>query len=202
MSRVLPILFNMKMVRAILDGRKSCTRRIIKPQPQGYFEVSEEPLYIYDTDGKQGKITPPYQPGDILYVRETWKQAPNGYYYYEDWQKDDIANVTKWKPSIHMPKEAARIWLKVTDVRVERLQEITRLSVQKEGIEVDPKECAGKFDFITELFLLFQKLWDSTIKKSDLDSYGWDANPYVWVIEFERCEKPKEEKGNDSGDSK
>jgi hypothetical protein len=202
MSRVLPILFNMKMVRAILDGRKSCTRRIIKPQPQGYFEVSEEPLYIYDTDGKQGKITPPYQPGDILYVRETWKQAPNGYYYYEDWQKDDIADVTKWKPSIHMPKEAARIWLKVTDVRVERLQEITRLSVQKEGIEVDPKECAGKFDFITELFLLFQKLWDSTIKKSDLDSYGWDANPYVWVIEFERCEKPKEEKGNDSGDSK
>lgn len=104
MSRVLPILFNMKMVRAILDGRKSCTRRIIKPQPQGYFEVSEEPLYIYDTDGKQGKITPPYQPGDILYVRETWKQAPNGYYYYEDWQKDDIADVTKWKPSIHMPK--------------------------------------------------------------------------------------------------
>lgn len=202
MSRVLPILFNMKMVRAILDGRKSCTRRIIKPQPQGYFEVSEEPLYIYDTDGKQGKITPPYQPGDILYVRETWKQAPNGYYYYEDWQKDDIADVTKWKPSIHMPKEAARIWLKVTDVRVERLQEITRLSVQKEGIEVDPKECAGKFDFITELFLLFQKLWDSTIKKSDLDSYGWDANPYVWVIEFERCEKPKEEKGNNSGDSK
>lgn len=202
MSRVLPILFNMKMVRAILDGRKSCTRRIIKPQPQGYFEVSEEPLYIYDTDGKQGKITPPYQPGDILYVRETWKQAPNGYYYYEDWQKDDIADVTKWKPSIHMPKEAARIWLKVTDVRVERLQEITRLSVQKEGIEVDPKECAGKFDFITELFLLFQELWDSTIKKSDLDRYGWDANPYVWVVEFERCEKPKEEKGNDSGDSK
>ena len=194
MSRLLPILFNMKMVRAILDGRKSCTRRIIKPQPQGYFEVSEEPLYIYDTDGKQGKITPPYQPGDILYVRETWKQAPNGYYYYEDWQKDDIADVTKWKPSIHMPKEAARIWLKVTDVRVERLQEITRLSVQKEGIEVDPKECAGKFDFITELFLLFQELWDSTIKKSDLDRYGWDANPYVWVVEFERCEKPKEER--------
>lgn len=202
MSRVLPILFNMKMVRAILDGRKSCTRRIIKPQPQGYFEVSEEPLYIYDTDGKQGKITPPYQPGDILYVRETWKQAPNGYYYYEDWQKDDIADVTKWKPSIHMPKEAARIWLKVTDVRVERLQDITGLSVQKEGIELDPKECASKFDFITELFLLFQKLWDSTIKKSDLDRYGWDTNPYVWVIEFERCEKPKEEKGNDSGDSK
>lgn len=188
-----PILFNTEMVRAILDGKKSCTRRLVKPQPQGYFEVSEEPLYIYDTDGKQGKITPPYQPGDILYVRETWKKAPNGYYYYEDWQKDDIADVTKWKPSIHMPKEAARIWLKVTDVRVERLQDITGLSVQKEGIEVDPKKCAGKFDFITELFLLFQRLWDSTIKKSDLDHYGWDANPWVWVIEFERCKKPKGE---------
>lgn len=95
-----PILFNTEMVRSILDGRKSCTRRIIKPQPQGCFEVSEEPLHIYDTDGKQGKITPPYQPGDILYVRETWKQAPNGYYYYEDWQRDDIADITKWKPSI------------------------------------------------------------------------------------------------------
>ncbi len=202
MSRVLPILFNMEMVRAILDCRKSCTRRIIKPQPQGYFEVSEEPLYIYDTDGKQGKITPPYQPGDILYVRETFIQAAAHIFWYKADDKPWMSKDLLWKPSIHMPKEAARIWLKVTDVRVERLQDITGLSVQKEGIEVDPNECASKFDFITELFLLFQKLWDSTIKKSDLDRYGWDTNPYVWVIEFERCEKPKEEKGNDSGDSK
>lgn len=202
MSRVLPILFNMEMVRSILDGRKSCTRRIIKPQPQGYFEVSEEPLYIYDTDGKQGKITPPYQPGDILYVRETFIQAAAHIFWYKADDKPWMSKDLLWKPSIHMPKEAARIWLKVTDVRVERLQDITGLSVQKEGIELDPKECASKFDFITELFLLFQKLWDSTIKKSDLDRYGWDTNPYVWVIEFERCEKPKEEKENDSGDSK
>lgn len=202
MSRVLPILFNMKMVRAILDCRKSCTRRIIKPQPQGYFEVSEEPLYIYDTDGKQGKITPPYQPGDILYVRETFIQAAAHIFWYKADDKPWMSKDLLWKPSIHMPKEAARIWLKVTDVRVERLQDITGLSVQKEGIEVDPNECASKFDFISELFLLFQKLWDSTIKKSDLDRYGWDTNPYVWVIEFERCEKPKEEKGNDSGNYK
>jgi hypothetical protein len=192
----------MKMVRAILDCRKSCTRRIIKPQPQGYFEVSEEPLYIYDTDGKQGKITPPYQPGDILYVRETFIQAAAHIFWYKADDKPWMSKDLLWKPSIHMPKEAARIWLKVTDVRVERLQDITGLSVQKEGIEVDPNECASKFDFISELFLLFQRLWDSTIKKSDLDRYGWDTNPYVWVIEFERCEKPKEEKGNDSGDSK
>ena len=200
MSRVLPILFNMEMVRSILDGRKSCTRRIIKPQPQGYFEVSEEPLYIYDTDGKQGKITPPYQPGDILYVRETWKQAPNGYYYYEDWQRSDIADITKWKPSIHMPKEAARIWLKVTDVRAERLQEITAESALLEGTD-KYIHLNGKFDK-NAILTLFMGIWNSTIKKSDFDRYGWDTNPYVWVIEFERFEKPKEEKGNDSGDSK
>lgn len=193
MSRVLPILFNMKMVRAILDCRKSCTRRIIKPQPQGYFEVSEEPLYIYDTDGKQGKITPPYQSGDILYVRETFIQAAAHIFWYKADDKPWMSKDLLWKPSIHMPKEAARIWLKVKDVRVEQLQDITGLSIQKEGIELDPNEYAGKFDFISELFFLFQRLWDSTIKKSDLNRYGWDANPYVWVIEFERCEKPKEE---------
>lgn len=198
MSRVLPILFNMEMVRAILDGRKSCTRRIIKPQPQGYFEVSEEPLYIYDTDGKQGKITPPYQPGDILYVRETWKQAPNGYYYYEDWQRNNIADVTKWKPSIHMPKKATRIWLKVMNVRVERLQEITDEQAKREGIQYD--ECPTGFTWKQETDMhncyttpigAMQALWNSTIKKPDLDQHGWDANPWVWVIEFERCEKPE-----------
>lgn len=175
-----PILFNTEMVRAILEGRKSCTRRLVKPEPQGYFEVNEEPLYIYDTDGNQGKITSPYQPGDILYVRETWKKAPNGYFYYEDWQRDDIADVTKWKPSIHMPKEAARIWLKVTDVRVERLQDMTD----------DDAEAEGCFDY-TSTALGFPDVWDSTIKKSDLDRYGWDANPWVWAIEYERCEKPE-----------
>lgn len=197
-----PILFNTEMVLAILEGRKSCTRRLVKPEPQGYFEVNEEPLYIYDTDGNQGKITSPYQPGDILYVRETWKKAPNGYFYYEDWQRDDIADVTKWKPSIHMPKEAARIWLKVTDVRVERLQEITEEQACVEGTDPWDEACyenngwhptfsdpdsGGDPNMIDG----FHKLWNSTIKKSDLDRYGWDANPWVWVIEFERCEKPE-----------
>ena len=207
-----PILFNTTMVRAILDGRKSCTRRIVKPQqlvgilpdkckngvPEEFLKQKKFMFKPYcdmtDIELINTAYKAPYQPGDILYVRETWKQAPNGYYYYEDWQRNDIADITKWKPSIHMPKDAARIWLKVTDVRVERLQEITGLSIQKEGIEVDPKKCVSEFDFITELVLLFQGLWDSTIKKSDLDRYGWDANPYVFVIEFERCEKPKEER--------
>ena len=129
-----PILFNTEMVRAILDGRKSCTRRLVKPEPQGYFEVSEEPLYIYDTDGNQGKITPPYQPSDILYVRESYSELTFGYVYKADGENiDHLGNVIKWHPSIHMPKEAARIWLKVTDVRVERLQEMTDDDAEAEG---------------------------------------------------------------------
>lgn len=196
-----PILFNTEMVRAILDGRKDATRRIVKRfipddavwgytafTPKGYISCRGTFADVYGE--KFFKL--PCESGDILYVRETWKKAPNGYYYYEDWQRNDIADVTKWKPSIHMPKEAARIWLKVTGVRMERLQEITEVGIQKEGVEVDPKECAGKFDFISELFLLFQRLWNSTIKKSDIDRYVWDANPWVWVIEFERCEKQEE----------
>ena len=194
-----PILFNTEMVRAILDGRKSCTRRIIKPQweecPHCKYVHKE---YIY---GKLAEnvycakcgypLLPerraPYQPGDILYVRETWKKAPNGYYYYEDWQRNDIADVTKWKPSIHMPKEAARIWLKVTDVRVERLQDITSEQIGREGVEVEyPHVLNGE-----EKRYAFSRLWDSTIKKSDLDRNGWNASPWVWVIEFERCEKPE-----------
>lgn len=191
-----PILFNTEMVRAILDGRKTCTRRLVKPQPDekytfplGFVTDSTEKKEVgcfgfaaNEYGGSIQYVKPPYRyaPGDILYVRETWKKAPNGYYYYEDWQRDDIADVTKWKPSIHMPKEAARIWLKVTDVRVERLQDMTD----------DDAEAEGCFDY-TSTALGFPDVWDSTIKKSDLDRYGWDANPWVWVIEFERCEKPE-----------
>lgn len=214
MSRVLPILFNTEMVRAILDGRKSCTRRVIKPQPYGKCtyplgfvtdstEKKEVGCFGFGIDEYGGSIQyakPSYQPGDILYVRETWKNAPNGYYYYEDWQRDDIADVTKWRPSIHMPKEAARIWLKVTDVRVERLQEITDEQVKREGIQYD--ECPTGFTWKQETYMhncyttpigAMQALWNSTIKKSDLDRYGWNANPWVWVIEFERCDKPESE---------
>lgn len=191
-----PILFNTEMVRAILDGRKDATRRIVK----GY--IPDDAVWGYTAFTPKGYISCrgtfadgykgiffklPCESGDILYVRETWKKAPNGYYYYEDWQKDDIADVTKWKPSIHMPKEAARIWLKVTDVRVERLQDITSEQISREGVEVEyPHVLNGE-----EKRYAFSTLWNSTIKKSDLDRYGWNANPWVWVIEFERCEKPK-----------
>lgn len=194
-----PILFNAEMVRAILDGRKSCTRRLVKPQPDGKHtfplgfvtdstEKKEMGCFGFGIDEYGGSIQyakPPYQPGDILYVRETWKKAPNGYYYYEDWQRDDIADVTKWKPSIHMPKEAARIWLKVTDVKVERLQEISGEDLTKEGIDL------FRSNYVRVAFDEFKNIWNFTIKKSDLDRYGWDANPWVWVIEFERCDKPE-----------
>ena len=204
-----PILFNTEMVRAILDWRKDATRRIVKGfipddavwgytafTPKGYISCRGT-----FADGVWREIFKlPCEPGDILYVRETWKEAPKGYYYYEDWQRNDIADVTKWKPSIHMPKEAARIWLKVMNVRVERLQEMTDEQAKREGIQYD--ECPTGFTWKQETDMhncyttpigAMQALWNSTIKKSDIDRYGWDANPWVWVIEFERCEKPQNE---------
>ena len=202
-----PILFNTEMVRAILDGRKTCTRRICKDA----YECTVPDMEFYNADRRTYAVhnfvdkehteqlstaerTCPICTGDILYVRETWKKAPNGYYYYEDWQRNDIADVTKWKPSIHMPKEAARIWLKVTDVRVERLHEITEDGAKAEGA-IDNRgfihSPENEYDRIHTAREHFIRIWNSTIKKSDLDRYGWDANPWVWVIEFEWCEKPK-----------
>lgn len=198
MSRELPILFNTEMVRAILDGRKDATRRIVKdfiPDDAvwGYTAFTHKGYIscrgtFADGDGEKF-FKLPCEPGDILYVRETWKKAPNGYYYYEDWQRNDIADVTKWKPSIHMPKEAARIWLKVTDVRVERLQEISAESALAEGADKYIHTNGGLDENMT--ITSFIGIWNSTIKKADLDRYGWEANPYVWTIEFERCEKPE-----------
>ena len=198
-----PILFNTEMVRVILDGRKDATRRIVKGfipddavwgytafTPKGY--ISCRGTFADGYGEKFFKL--PCEPGDILYVRETWKKAPNGYYYYEDWQRNDIADITKWKPSIHMPKEAARIWLKVTDVRVERLQDVTEDGAKAEGA-IDNRgfihSPENEYDRIHTAREHFIKIWNSTVKKSDLDRYGWSANPYVWVIEFERCEKPE-----------
>lgn len=196
-----PILFNTEMVWAILDGRKSCTRRINKDAndyvvPDMDFYDSDKRTYaVHNYSDKEHKDklsiaerTCPICPGDILYVRESYSELSFGYVYKADGENiDHLGNVIKWHPSIHMPKEAARIWLKVTDVMVERLQDITSEQIHKEGVEVEePYVLNGE-----EKRYAFSRLWDSTIKKSDLDRYGWDANPWVWVIEFERCEKPK-----------
>lgn len=218
--RTLPILFKTEMVQALLAGRKSCTRRVIKfpdgmtGRPVGKAGDSSNPLGVMYPGGIK---RPPYQLGDILYVRETWCSAYDGekYFYIADkltnreerllLNYDDV----KWHPSIHMPKDAARIWLKVTDVRVERLQEITEDQTEEEGFLFTPPclhltgenycdidgLCTSKIKYCDmgagELF--GKVLWNSTIKKTDLDRYGWDANPWVWVIEFERCEKPGKE---------
>ena len=188
-----PILFNTEMVRAILDGRKTCTRRICKDANEctvpdmDFYNADRRTYAVHNFVDKEhteqlstAERTCPICTGDILYVRETWKEAPKGYYYYEDWQKDDIADVTKWHPSIHMPKEAARIWLRVTDVRVERLQEITAESALTEGADkyIHANGTLNEDQTITS----FIGIWNSTIKKSDLDRYGWDANPWVRVI--------------------
>lgn len=217
-----PILMNTEMVRAILDGRKSCTRRIIKPQweecPHCKYVHNE---YIYDKLAEnvycarcgyplKPKRRSPYQPGDLLYVRETFIQAAAHIFWYKADDNSWISEGLRWKPSIHMPKEAARIWLKVTDVRVERLQKIDEDGVWDEGFRFTPPcltrvsadghtcdldgPCTSRIKYcdMTMEELFGRELWDKTIKKSDLDRYGWDASPWVWVIEFERCEKPKE----------
>lgn len=209
--RELPILFNTEMVQAILNGRKTCTRRVVK----GYIPKEAEFGYtaftpngtiscrgIFETDypGYGEKFFElPYQRGDVLYVKETWSEGyEEGTYIYkaDDKLKDlpEFKNSSKliYHPSIYMPKEAARIWLKVTDVRVERLQDITEIQAQAEGCNsgllTGPCNARGQFE----------NLWNRTIKKSDIDTYGWKANPWVWVIEFERCEKPGKENLNET----
>lgn len=198
-----PILFNTEMVRAILDGRKTCTRRICKDANEytvpdmEFYNADRRTYAVHNFADKEqmeqlstAERTCPICPGDLLYVRETWckgylMNAKERYYY----KADDNDFLCTWHPSTNMPKQAARIWLRVMDVRVERLQEITAESALTEGADkyIHANGTLNEDQTITS----FIGIWNSTIKKSDLDRYGWDANPYVWVIEFERCEKPK-----------
>lgn len=248
------ILFNTEMVRAILDGRKTVIRRVLKTEkyipddavfgytgftPKGY--ISCRGTFVDENGNKrygENYIKMPYQIGDILYVREAWNKgyfensdseysnecwfeeasvqdgdylkALTTYVYRADFKWQDEINLgMKWHPSIHMPKEAARIFLRVISVRVERLQDSffksgsTIFTLLREGIDIgeqcrdcidtygspccidDESEC-GTLD---EVRSDYSDLWNSTIKKSDLDKYGWVANPWVWVIEFERISK-------------
>lgn len=237
MSRVLPILFNADMVRSILDGLKSVTRRLgswkiakLNMDRNGvvtatvFKETKRGKRVSHFAGGTMNefiKTFSDYQQGDILYVRESVFQGvghyldvsgetvsvlTNDFEYYADglhekdhWKDKYERTWMHHRPSIHMPKEAARIWLKVKDVRVERLQEITEEQAKAEGA----KQCYEQINTIenrpvtyiaedrNEYYILgFKSIWNSTIKKSDIDCYGWDANPYVWVIEFERCENP------------
>lgn len=160
----------------------------------------------------------PYNAGDILYVRETWheysKRVGKGetcrletFYGYKASVRNSEDAAEKWKPSIHMPKETARIWLKIVDVRAERLQNMRPVDVINEGAYEDCWDCLdayGESGFqccyqkedecsqCDSVMMEWERLWNSTIKKTDHDSYSWEVNPWVWVIEFERCEKPVE----------
>lgn len=188
-----PILFNTEMVKAILEGRKTVTRRLVKNKSN--CTVSE-----------------PYQVNDILYVRETWQSWScaecDGYdcepdnNFYGDYctepkylyKASHDETYKGWKPSIHMPKEAARLFLRVTGVRVERLHDMKLVDYLAEGIS-NPCDTCKRFPFDEcdtcgregTIGLRFAALWDSTIK-ADREHYGYTANPYVWVIEFEKLD--------------
>ena len=197
------ILFNGEMVRAILEGRKTQTRRVVKPQPLWVYD-NKVPVKTEDADPK-GAIKCPYgQPGDRLWVRETFMgplidedgDYSNGYHSPEfceyradggpapEWVDMDGENHQGWKPSIHMPRWASRILLEITAVRVERLQEISDVDAEAEGAkfelaEVDSVRLGAEASHRSG----FQNLWQSI---SGPDS--WAANPWVWVVEFRRVE--------------
>lgn len=207
-----PILFNTEMVQAILEGRKTVTRRIIKPQPVlegGFWKLggagwSNNIKTVYPIPCHSLYNKAPYKPGDILYTRETWREQPVGedghieIEYKADFNEGELACYGRrggwaprnWEPSIHMPKELARIFLKVTDVRVERLQDIDNRecynNFAREGISTDDLPW-GETKYSIHMRTDFINLWNSTVK--NLDQYGWDANPWVWVIDFERVEE-------------
>lgn len=162
-----PILFNTEMVQAILDGRKSVTRRVAK------------------------KSQPTCKKGDILYVRETFFKYKGNYHYKADGKHAALDKLVcgsffKWQPSIHMPREAARYFLRVNRVYREKLHDMTLDDFLSEGVVLRPEAFNDPDNAYYQAKDQYAALWNSTVKKSDLDKYGWNANPWVWVIEFER----------------
>ncbi|WP_243278248.1 hypothetical protein [Intestinimonas butyriciproducens] len=198
-----PILFNTPMVQDILAGRKTVTRMAIKDMDiiNGWdCEADGTPIAYIDQatgDSYPSTAPAPYQPGDILWVRETFFEYNGRYYYKADGKHNALDSLVggsffKWRPSIHMPREAARLFLRVTDVRVERLQDINldppgpKNQVVREGLRY-------LSDFIA--------VWDRTIKPADLHLYGWEANPWCWVIAFERVSREKALGGGGDADT-
>jgi hypothetical protein len=194
-----PILFSGLMVRAILKGMKTQTRRVIKPQPDLSLVGGDEyPSWKVDDAWQSGFVDvkcPFGEVGDRLWVRETWcagpkfnsvnpSSIPSGSDVWYRAHADD--NISKWIPSIFMPRWASRITLEITGVRVERLQDITPDDCRSEGHPVSnmnyTQECHD--DAARDWFM---DLWDSINGKDE--TKNWNANPWVWVIEFERIEK-------------
>lgn len=203
---VKPILFNTDMVKAILEGKKTVTRRVVKPQPPATSHVSkvrnDYGWSFWKDNPEKHYMKPHCKNGDVIWVRETWSPVnvrPRRYIYKADVDRsigEGVGLPLCWHPSIHMPREAARIFLRVKDVRVERLQDITEHEAKKEGAEkaFEYNTTEDKIITIDEdgyFYYGFKLLWNSTINKKDISKYGWEANPHVWVIEFDRCEKPE-----------
>lgn len=210
-----PILFSGPMVRAILDGRKTQTRRVVKLPPhikhheldltrmQDGYPDGVRPIWGDDEEPNLFSTRNPFgKPGDHLWLKETWRQysrsecacyddcqcPPSGTVFYRADHDEEI----KWRPSIFMPRWASRITLEITGVRVERLQEISEEDAKKEGIESeggDPKMWKSynpKLGWLSvdDPAMSYRTLWES------INGPGsWDANPWVWVIEFRRVEK-------------
>ncbi len=220
-----PILFNGDMVGAILENRKGATRRAVKKF------IPDDAIWGYTVFTPKGCIScrgtfadgygekffrMPCQPGDILYVRETWAVRtahrfdasanimfkaggretiltfPNGgsdsidriVYdnFLRKWDKEG-----RWNPSIHMPKEATRIFLKVTDVKVQRLHDMTLDNFLAEGVTLRPEAFNDSENaYLQAQYIFAEEIWDKTLKKAERELYSWDANPWVWAIEFDR----------------
>ena len=201
-----PILFNTDMVRAILDGRKTVTRRVIKGQDKKTMYAGSCMLGagLFDDETCKRVIEPPYKVGDVLYIRETWRKITDTEYGYRADCHKANENVFNWKPSIHMPKEAARIFLKITSIKAAELRDMKLEDFLKEGIYIKCSEVPLRgLDLILPVSERmaaeehrkeavarekFKDLWNSTIDKPySTEQYpnSWHGNPYVWVIEFE-----------------
>lgn len=195
-----PILFNGEMVRAILDGRKTQTRRVIKPQPDYFGKEDGEDSWHWNGWRWQDKPGIPLkgpdedcpygQPGDRLYVRETWRCRGGKEYEYQQHQPSIMYHVDAtpesvicddWRPSIHMPKWASRILLEIESVRVERVQSISDFNAFQEGAKSLPSNITGPY--CQSHVEGFRQLWNSI---NEPRSLGWDFNPWVWAITFRR----------------
>lgn len=190
MVKEYPILFNTEMVKAILDGRKTQTRRIIKPQPtaSGGFLANVIPLWLYPQEYINKYCH--YRIGDRLWVRETFDTALNiikredDVFYKADYNDTMPKGIYNWKPSIFMPRWASRINLEITDIRVQRIQDITEEDAIAEGITKIQCDCGDCID--STIIGAYQDLWNSINSKQ---GYGWDINPCVWIINFIRISR-------------
>lgn len=186
-----PILFSTPMVQAILDGRKTMTRRVIKSDPTHPHWDGLAPTGWHD--GHRPMQHVPYSIGDVLWVRETFncirfgngKTVPYNTVYWYKSEEPDINPDNKWRPSIFMPRVAARIFLRVTNVRAERVQSILCGDMKAEGC-IPQNVTGGQWQQWQRDYWV--PLWNAINAKR---GYGWDINPWVWVIEFERVDKPE-----------